>query len=102
MPIPRKLAINSKLVKKPTYLTVDGIQRISNNSTKSRVPLVSANLTRGSRRNGTAGNEGSGRLAAIIGSLKMRQQRAAARLAASLGENVSVVPARLGRGNSFR
>src|SRR5436190_18688702 len=39
-PIPRKLAISRKLLKKPTYRTLAGIQRISSNSTKRRVALV--------------------------------------------------------------
>jgi hypothetical protein len=47
-----------KLVKKPTYLTVDGIQRMSSSSVKSKLPLVSTSRTRRSRRNGTGGSDG--------------------------------------------
>jgi hypothetical protein len=39
-PIPRKLAISRKLLKKPMYLTFAGIQRMSSSSTKRIDRLV--------------------------------------------------------------
>jgi hypothetical protein len=43
--MPRKLAMSRKLLKKPTYVTLAGIQRMSRSSTKRRVALVRSNRT---------------------------------------------------------
>src|SRR6185369_5635782 len=56
IPIPRKLAIRTKLLKKPMYLTLAGIQRIRSSSTKSRTALVRSSRTAGRARNGTDGS----------------------------------------------
>ena len=45
-PMPRKLAISRKLLKKPTYLTFAGIQRMRSSSTNRSVALVRKSRTR--------------------------------------------------------
>ena len=52
-PMPRKLAISRKLLKKPMYRTFAGIQRMSSSSTNRSVALVRKSRTRGSARPST-------------------------------------------------